>query len=537
MKQQSSRSRGAAALLAAAAVAGCAFFLWLGCFDLIDPDEGRHAEIAREMLVSGHYLTPRLHGLPYYDKPVLFHWALAASMSLFGQTAAAVRLPSALSGLLTVVFAGCWAFRAYGPGAALLAVAGLSTTLSFVAVSRFVVIDPLLVCIMTAALVWLGLWFTDDEARRRSIYPFYVLVGLGTLAKGPVVLAIPGAVALVMLTLGRRWSCLASLRVPSGAALAAAVAVPWYLAAWLSDPAYIETFLWHHNIERYLGSAHIGHQSPWYYYLVALPLGLLPWFPWVAAGVWRKLSDPQRSDADLYTLIWAGVVLVFFLPARTKLLTYVLPAFPPLLCLGAAYAAGKFESKQPFPAAFRAFAFAWIALLVLVMSAAAPAAWWWAPQACTGLLAGLASLLLLPLVRQAWRARDDKRLALYMVLASLGLLVLVYGPAAIVQHQERGMRSAALALEGELEDGRPLLAYEISPHSLAFYSRHVLWRSSDPVATRQMMRESGAWALVTRERYLDDLGLDPLPPGVRPLWSGGGGRVVVAGEGRVEEHE
>ncbi len=129
---------------------------WLGRLDLLDPDEGRHAEIAREMIASGSFLTPRLQGEPYHHKPVAFHWTVAASLAAFGHGAAAARLPSVLAALVVLAATGLWARRAYSARVALLAVTGLSTTPFFVAIGRLTTLDMLFCATLVAALAWLG---------------------------------------------------------------------------------------------------------------------------------------------------------------------------------------------------------------------------------------------------------------------------------------------------------------------------------------------------------------------------------------------
>jgi len=318
---------------------------WLGRLDLLDPDEGRHAEIAREMIASGSFLTPRLQGEPYHHKPVAFHWTVAASLAAFGHGAAAARLPSVLAALVVLAATGLWARRAYSARVALLAVTGLSTTPFFVAIGRLTTLDMLFCATLVAALAWLGCWLADPAGARRTIFPFYVAVGLATLVKGPAAIVLCGSIAVAAAASCGRLAAFAELKPLPGGLLVLPVAIPWYLAAGFADPAYIEEFLLRHNLARYLGGGDIGHQGNWWYYPVFLPLSVLPWTPLAAAALVWAGSGGRRQRPNLYCLLWIAIVIAFFAPASTKLVTYMLPAFPPLAVLSAAFACRLLDSQ------------------------------------------------------------------------------------------------------------------------------------------------------------------------------------------------
>ena len=181
MKALERRGAGLAVVALAALLLGTS----LGRLDLLNPDEGRHAEIAREMLASGHYVTPYLHGQPYGDKPVLFHWMVAASLACFGANAAAARLPSVLAALLVVALVARGLGDPRERGASRVAALLLATTPAFVALGRFVIIDMTLAATLTVALLGLGRWWLAPHPRVGSPWIFYAALGVGWPAKGP----------------------------------------------------------------------------------------------------------------------------------------------------------------------------------------------------------------------------------------------------------------------------------------------------------------------------------------------------------------
>jgi 4-amino-4-deoxy-L-arabinose transferase-like glycosyltransferase len=513
------------------AVVALAFFAQLGSLDFVDPDESRHAEIAREMIVTGEYLTPKIHGVPYYDKPVLFHWAVAASMKTFGLTPSAVRLPSALAALATVASIAAFIGRCYGGTAALATAVGMATTLSFVGIGRFAVVDGLLTAILTLAFVRLGHWYLADDRSRVSLVPIWLLLGLGLLAKGPVAIVLVVLAAIVLAILDRDIHLMGSMKLGRGLALAVAIAMPWYLAAWAADPEYIETFLWHHNVERYLGTSAFRHQGPWYYYLVAVPLGLLPWTPFVLAAVVAIARRGPRRTADRFLLVWASVVLLFYQGGQTRLLTYVLPAFPPLIAMGAVWWAEARAEQRPLPPALERYCLGWCLFVAAVLCALPPSLQHWldipSGQLWIAVPAGL-GLAIAALYATA-RARPDRG-PIIVAAACLVLTLVVYGPGArAFRFQQSAAPAARLLLELQGPEGT-LVAYKTAPHAVSFYAGRIATRLNDPEAAVEAFAAGEGRALYTKLSYLDELGLEPLPGGIASVWTGAHGRVLLVNE-------
>lgn len=517
--------------LFAIAVVASSFLLSLGALDFIDPDESRHAEIARVMRVSGQYLTPSLHGTPYYDKPALFHWAINLASAVVGPGPLATRLPSALGSIVSVMAMALWAWRVYSPLVGILTALGMATTVGFVAIGRFAVVDGLLTALLTLAFLKLGSWFLDTPYDKRSLRGFWILLGLATLAKGPVVFLLAALVVTLLALAEPDRSVLRLLRESRplrGVLLAVAVAVPWYVSAWLSDPAYIETFLWHHNLERYLGAADFRHQAPFYYYLFALPLGLLPWTPLIVVAVARYLRPAQRRRSDLFLGAWALAVIGFYQGAGTKLLTYILPAFAPLICLGAVFVADCLEGRQSLPKFFRYWAAAFTLLVAIVIAALPFAALTelgvTSAELCLGLVFG-------PLLAaaSAWSLRrgNDGTVLLTTTATVCIFLFMVYGPTARQLRPLLSMKPGAAVVVEKLPEAAEFIAVLAAPHAISFYSGHPAARFNDTEAALERFNTKPGSILFTKSKYLDRLGFDPLPEGVAIIWSGGHERVLL----------
>ncbi len=502
-----------------------ALFAWLGRVDLLTPDEARHAEIAREMLAGGHWLTPRIYGEPYYDKPALFYWLIDGGLALFHSNAWAARLPSTLAALFTIAATAFWARRAWNRSTAQAVTAILATTLFFVAVGRFVVVDMLLTAGLTGALAWMGVLLLELPERRLPVWPMYVCVGFGFLAKGPVALVIVAAVAVVMAIFERRPALLLELRPFSGALIVTALAGPWYLGAYLADPAYIRTFLWYHNFARFAVPGALEHQEPWYFYLLTLPVCLLPWSIFLPAAL--KLAWKSPNTGVRHALAWATVVLGFFSFSQTKLPTYVLSAFPPLLALVAVYIDETLSRRSPVPKALEAAAVAWTILAATIAAGGvvwvvieAPSAW-------------MRTILALPAVAiAAWSYRhvhEAESLVTAVGAAALSLIIVVYGTAADAVNARESQRGAAQVVAAELPAYAALTSYRVAPHAMAFYGTRMVRRCADAEsATAELIAGADA-ALLTKRKFLVELGLEPMPKWLAVAWSSGDGQVLVVG--------
>lgn len=309
----------------------------IGGFPLQDPDEGRYAEIAREMIESGDWVTPHLNYVSYFHKPPLLYWATAISLRVLGENEFAARLPMALSGVLAVMLTYVLGRRMFGARSAVLAAAFLATTPLFFVLSQAVVIDMLLTACLTAALASLyALHVTDAKRRWAASTAFWV--GLGFLAKGPVSVVLVGMVAAPFLAMRKDWAGLRELITWRPILVFIAVIAPWLTLVSLRNPDFLEVFFVEHHLRRFSGQ--VGHPAGPFFFVPVLLAGAAPWT--VLAGLMTLDRDSRAafsslpSTPRLFLGLWAGVIVGFFSLSSTKLATYVVPALPALaLLLGA----------------------------------------------------------------------------------------------------------------------------------------------------------------------------------------------------------
>lgn len=335
-----------------------AFFAALYVFALgraaLDPkDEGRYAEIPREMLATHDFVTPRLDGVNYFEKPPLIYWIEAGSQKLLGRSEWAVRAPVAGFALLGVLMTYGAARRLWGEGAGIGAAAALGVSAFYCAYSHILSLD-LAVAVLIAGTLYcfiLGIREPAGPKRRAWFYGLYVCSALATLTKGPIGFLLTGAVMFFWLLLCRQWKRLLPLYLPTGIVLFLLVAAPWHLLAAHRNPSWAHFYFIHENWERFTTTEH-GRKGPFYYFIPEIFPGTFPWFgfigaacAWALRGGWKRRTEPQNAER-WYFLIWAALIFLFFSKSQSKLPGYVLPCFLPLGVMYGAWFAEVWEDGE-----------------------------------------------------------------------------------------------------------------------------------------------------------------------------------------------
>lgn len=508
-----------------------AFFLGLGDSHLFDPDEGRSAEVAREMLVSHHWLVPTLGFEQFHDKPAFYYWLIAGSIELLGANDWAVRAPGAVAATLTVIATSVWGARYLGKTTGLLAGVVLATTLGFIGMGRIVLTDATFAWWVVAALLYAGAWWIEGAKARWPVWPFYLALALATLTKGPVAPVLALLVLVPFAWWTGRPASLRALRPLQGALILLAVAGTWYAAASVAAPAYVWNFLWNHNVRRY-AEGHGGHSAGVFTFLYLLPAVYLPWslyFPTSLAALVRAARRGRLPRPLLFCALWAGAVVGFFSLGGSKLPTYVLPAFPPLALLVAnALADVVAHDRDPaIPAR--------VHQTVLGVLAAASA------------VAGVALFVFL-----------DDLVPARLALAALPIAAAV--PLAIAsRHVAGGRHSAAVAgvalcalanaagyyflvapaLDEVYSYARPaellraahddvaVFTYKTSAYSLEYYAGRRTREARTAADAGRLLSGPAPVVLVTRDRHLDAIRRSTTEP-LTVWWEGPRSRVVVA---------
>ena len=282
-----------------------ALFVKLGAPALFDPDEGRNAEKAREILLLHDWITPHENFAVVLDKPIFYYWLVAASYRAFGISESSARLPSALAALGCVALVFFFVRRFFGFWEGLWSSLILVTSLEFYLLARIVIFDMTLTFFTTLSLFSFFYALREEKSRRRTSWLglMYVSLGAATLVKGPIGVVLPGMVALAYLLICRKLFLLRELGLHFGIPLFVAIVAPWYYEVERLNPGYLRYFFWEENFIRYL-TPHFNRTQGWYYFFLVLAVGFLPWTLWIPEAL-REAWRGRRNDAMLFLLLWA----------------------------------------------------------------------------------------------------------------------------------------------------------------------------------------------------------------------------------------
>ncbi|HXF79191.1 MAG TPA: glycosyltransferase family 39 protein [Usitatibacter sp.] len=338
---------------------------------LANPDEGRYSEISREMVASGDWVTPRLDGIKYFEKPPLQYWASAAAFGIFGTNEPAARLYGWLAGFLTLVVVGFAAWRLAGAAVAGASVLALVASPYFMALGGIVTLDMGLTLWTSATFFALLLAEHASERpgeQRAWMIASWAAMALAVLSKGLVGIVFAGAAVFFAMVLSRDLSILKRMRWGWGLAIFLVLAVPWFVLVSRANPEFAHFFFVHEHFERFLTHEHRRVQPAWFFIPIIL-LGFLPWAVSLGAAAWDgwKAQGPQRFPVRM-ALLWSAFILAFFSASGSKLPAYVLPLFPSLAFVLGRYLAQAPESRL----ARQALATAAIAVILLMVAASVP---------------------------------------------------------------------------------------------------------------------------------------------------------------------
>ncbi|MBB3014264.1 glycosyltransferase family 39 protein [Cupriavidus alkaliphilus] len=464
--------------------------LWfgtLGMRHLLGPDEGRYAEIAREMLSSGDWVTIRYDGLKYFEKPPFHMWMTALSYALFGIGDWQARLCVALAGAAGLGVSMLAAARWFGARAGLMAGLVLASAPMWNVAAHFNTLDMTLSGAMACVLASLLLAqhpAATPAARHRWMLACWAAMGVAVLTKGLVGVALPGLVLVLYTGVTRDLSLWRRLHAPAGIALMLLVAVPWYWLVARRNPEFLRFFFIHEHWQRYTSTVHARTGAPWYF-VPLLAGGFLPWLGLLPAmvravtqraGVAHAAGIAVPFQPALMAAIWAVSIFVFFSLSGSKLPGYIVPMFPALGILGGVALTQTCERtwSRQLRAMLLLGAIGLLAspLVARLDANNTPNALYrnyamWAALACALVLASAAAAL--------WLLRRRGRMASVTGYA-FGMLLAF--SIALLGHEAIGRAASGIDLVAPiarvLRPGMPLYGVGMLDHTLPFYLRHPL---------------------------------------------------------------
>ena len=312
--------------------------IWFGTLQyrhLIPSDEGRYAEMAREMLVTGDWITPRYNGYQYFEKPPLQVWVTASAFSLFGIGDWQARLWTALTGFLTILAIGFTGAKVYGQRAGFLAALVLASSPMWIIGGHINSLDMGLSAFLAGALCSLLIAQTSRHktTTRSWMWICWACMALAMLSKGLIGAALPAMVLIAYSVSNWDWQLWKRLHILSGLTIFLLIAAPWFILVSLRNPAFFDFFFIHEHLQRFTQDAH-SRTGPIYYFVPLLLLGFLPWLPQLIGAISVAWQDRWRQFSGKWLLLcWSVIIFAFFSISQSKLPGYIIPIFPALALL------------------------------------------------------------------------------------------------------------------------------------------------------------------------------------------------------------
>jgi 4-amino-4-deoxy-L-arabinose transferase-like glycosyltransferase len=327
-----------------------AFLLHLGSMGLVDKTEPMFVEAARQMFVTGDWVTPYWNDATRFDKPPLIYWLITICFHIFGVHELAARLPSAIFAIALVILCFYtlldYGFSIYNQRekpdfkTACLGAGILALNPAWIAWGRTGVSDMFLASSMDLGLLAFFLGYTQSETpklQQKWFLASSIFTALAVLAKGPVAIVLPGAIIIAfLLYVGQFKQVFKEIPFIKCILLFLAISVPWFVLVIMANgQIYIDTFFGYHNLQRYT-SVVSNHPGPFYYYLPVILIALIPWSFYLPIAIARLnfwkinlfINSDRREHLGIFALIWFTIVVVFFSISVTKLPSYILPAIP-----------------------------------------------------------------------------------------------------------------------------------------------------------------------------------------------------------------
>jgi 4-amino-4-deoxy-L-arabinose transferase-like glycosyltransferase len=465
-----------------AAVCGFLFFFGLSWFGLVGADEPRYAQVAREMLSRHDWVTPVLGGVPWLEKPPLFYWQAMLAYAALGVNDFAARLPSAVDATLMVVAVFVFS-RKFRPEFQLDGALIVASGAAVIGFARAASTDMPL-----AAMFGIGMlaWYAWHETSKKVwLTFFYIFIGLGVLAKGPVAVFLAAVVIGIYALMRRELHLVKRTLWLPGILLFCCVALPWYALVQLRNPEFLRVFILQHNLERF-GSNLYHHREPFWFYIPVALLGLLPWTAFAVDAVivnarrwWNERRALPADGLGLYLLIWLIVPIAFFSLSQSKLPGYILPALPAGSLLIVEYLARNKERKP-----FKKYVIVFHSLLSvgLIVPAALVSTIvlthhfpWGRPAALLlAIVAGLAALCAFALTKYGMRAL--RFVTLVPVLIAVSAVLRLGAPALDNSFSARPVARQLIDMQGENLPVAVLRARREVEYGLQFYFNRNIFR-------------------------------------------------------------
>ncbi len=480
---------------------GIFYALWIGGHALFTPDEGRYSEVAREMVTSGDFITPRLNGVAFLDKPVFYYWLQASAIQLFGLKEWALRFWPAAIGILGAVmtyFAGRTLFnRRTGILGALI----LATSPLYYGAAHYANLDLEVAVLISITLFFsiLALQAKDTSKRNLLFILAYVFCGFAALTKGLIGIVFPAAIIGLWILLLNRWAIIKQMRLVTGLVIFFAITVPWYYLVQKANPEFLHFFFVTQQVSRFLTQGDFNNKTAIWFYIPIVLAGFFPWSIFVIQAIIKNgkatWTNRKNHPTELFLLLWLVLIFTFFSIPKSKTVGYIIPIFPAIALMVGHYLDSMWETATTKGYKLGVISFIFISLLLVAIAIAAP----YIPSfkiatatipyltyaAATFFLSGLFAIKLLK--------QNNAKQFIYClgVTAGVGLLILSASTSVI---NEKSIKPIAVSLKPKLKPDDEIVAYYKYYQDLPIYLERRItivadWNAPDIIKKDNWQRE------------------------------------------------
>ncbi|CAO5681829.1 MAG: Undecaprenyl phosphate-alpha-4-amino-4-deoxy-L-arabinose arabinosyl transferase [Holosporales bacterium] len=427
------------------------------------PSEARYAELPRNMAQKSDYVTPRLNGVKYFEKPPLVYWMGSVSSKYFKGNEWAHRFWPALLGLLVVLATYHMGRFLKSKRAGFIAGMMMSTSVLFYACTRLLLTDMAVSAFMTLSLYSFFLSTRDFLTQKKRLLfnlGFFVSLALAVLSKGLIGLILPGGIVFLWILITKPYKFFKNAFHPLGILLFLAIALPWHILAHIRNPEFFDFYIIHEHFTRYLTTVH-SRNEPFWYFIPILFLGLFPWVFMMIEKISLYKKDLLKNETSFFFFFWAVFMFLFFSFSNSKMIPYILPVIPPLILLGAfKIDEDDFNLKSPLTPYLSAF------FCIVFMIALPILAHEHEVLNRIAIYLGVIEVILGLMVFVTFKNKNRIPFLEYIVLSAIFLMVFNVASPIV---DDRSIKSLALKILKDKKEGDSIIAYDRYYQDLPVY--------------------------------------------------------------------